>query len=98
MPPENPDWGLKGLSFGPKLAPNFRADLSGDLMPLFKTRLRMLRAEREWTQAELAAQVGVARQTNSIEKRRFHPNLRLAFRIARTFGKRIADVFIYEDI
>jgi putative transcriptional regulator len=68
-------------------------------MPLFKTRMRVLRAEREWTQAQLAAQVGVTRQTiNSIEKARFYPNLRLAFRIARVFGKRVAEVFIYEDI
>jgi putative transcriptional regulator len=61
-------------------------------MPLFRTRLRVLRAEREWSQAKLAAQVGVTRQTiNSIENGRFHPNLRLAF-------KQIAEVFIYEDI
>jgi putative transcriptional regulator len=65
-----------------------------DLMPLFRTRLRVLRAEREWSQAKLAAQVGVTRQTiNSIEKGRFHPNLRLAFKIARAFGKQIAEVF-----
>jgi putative transcriptional regulator len=45
--------------------------------------LRVLRAEREWSQAKLAAQVGVTRQTiNSIEKGRFHPNVRLAFKIA----------------
>jgi len=62
-------------------------------------RLRVLRAEREWSQAKLAAQVGVTRQAiNSIEKGRFHPNLRLAFKIARAFGKQIAEVFIYEDI
>ena len=68
-------------------------------MPLFRTRLRVLRAEREWSQAKLAAQVGVTRQTiNCIEKGRFHPNLRLAFKIARVFGKRVAEVFIYEDI
>ncbi len=68
-------------------------------MPLFKTRLRVLRAEREWSQAELAAQVGVTRQTiNALEKGRFHPNLRLAFKIARVFGKRVAEVFIYEDV
>ena len=68
-------------------------------MPLFRTRLRVLRAEQEWSQAKLAAQVGVTRQTiNSIEKGRFHPNLRLAFRIARVFGKRVAEVFLYEDI
>jgi putative transcriptional regulator len=68
-------------------------------MPLFKTRMRVLRAEREWSQAELAAQVGVTRQTiNALEKGRFHPNLRLAFKIARVFGKRVAEVFIYEDV
>ena len=68
-------------------------------MPLFRTRLRVLRAEREWSQAKLASQVGVTRQTiNSIEKGRFHPNLRLAFKIAHVFGKRIAEVFIYEEI
>ena len=68
-------------------------------MALIKTRLRVLRAEREWSQAQLAAQVSVSRQAiNSIEKGRYHPNLRLAFKIARTFGKQIAEVFIYEDI
>jgi putative transcriptional regulator len=61
--------------------------------------MRVLRAEREWTQAQLAAQVGVTRQTiNALEKCRFRPNLRLAFKIARAFGKQIAEVFIYEDI
>ena len=68
-------------------------------MPLFKTRLRVLRAEKEWSQAKLAAQVGVSRQTiNSIERGQVHPNLRLAFKIARAFGRRIAEVFIYDDI
>ena len=44
-------------------------------MPLFRTRLRVLRAEREWSQAKLVAQVGVTRQTiNSIEKGRFQPS------------------------
>jgi len=45
-------------------------------MPLFKTRMRVLRAEREWSQAKLAAQVGVTRQTiNALEKGRFHLSL-----------------------
>ena len=71
----------------------------GDRMALIKTRLRVLRAEREWSQAQLAAQVGVSRQAiNSIWKGRYHPNLRLAFKIARAFRKQIAEVFIYEDI
>ena len=67
-------------------------------MALIKTRLRVLRAEREWSQAKLAAVVGVTRQTiNSIEKGRYHPNLTLAFKIARVFGELIEEVFIYED-
>ena len=49
-------------------------------MPLFKTRMRVLRAGREWSQAKLAVHEGMTRQTiNSIEKGRFHPNLQLAF-------------------
>jgi putative transcriptional regulator len=63
-----------------------------------KTRLCVLRAELEWSQAKLAAHVGVTRQTiNCIENGRFHPNLRLAFKIARAFGKRIDEVFVYDD-
>ena len=43
--------------------------------------------------------MGVTRHTiNSIEKGRYHPNPRLAFKIARVFGKLIEEVFIYEDI
>ena len=50
-------------------------------MASIKTRLRVLRAEREWSQAKLAVVVGVTRQTiNSIEKGRYHPNPRLAFK------------------
>jgi len=61
-----------------------------------KIRLRVLRAEQEWSQANLAAQVGVSRQTiNSIENGRYYPNLRLAFKIARAFGKRVEEVFVY---
>jgi DNA-binding XRE family transcriptional regulator len=52
------------------------------------------------SQGKLAVQVGVTHETiNSIEKGgRFHPNLRLAIKIARAFGKQVGDVFIYEDI
>ena len=53
-----------------------------------KTRLRVLRAEKEWSQAELAAHVGVARGTiNAIETGKYDPSLPLAFKIARVFGK-----------
>jgi putative transcriptional regulator len=62
-----------------------------------KTRLRVLRAERERSQAELAKHVGVARATIvSIETKRYDPGLALAFRIARCFGKTIEEVFLYE--
>lgn len=62
-----------------------------------KTRLRVLRAEVRWSQAELAKRVGVARQTvNAIECGRYDPGLPLAFRIARRFGKSIEEVFLYE--
>ena len=59
-----------------------------------KNRLRVLRAEREWSQADLASALGVSRQTvNAIENGRYDPSLPLAFAIARTFGLRIEDVF-----
>jgi len=62
-----------------------------------KTRLRVLRAEREWSQSELAERVGVSRQTiNAYEKGRFSPSLSIAFKIARVFRKTIAEVFLYE--
>ncbi len=63
-----------------------------------KTRLRVLRAEKEWSQAELAAQVGVARGTiNAIETGKYDPSLRLAFKIAHAFGKTVEDVFLYQE-
>jgi putative transcriptional regulator len=59
-----------------------------------KNRLRVLRAERDWTQAVLAEQLGVSRQTvNSIETEKYEPSLSLAFAIARLFGTTIEDVF-----
>ncbi len=68
-------------------------------MALSKTRMRVLRAEREWSQATLAKKVGASRAfINAVEKGRYQPGLRLAFKIARAFGKLIEEVFIYEDI
>ena len=59
-----------------------------------KSRLRVLRAERGWSQQELADRLGVSRQTvNAIETGRYNPTLPLAFRIARTFGALVEDVF-----
>jgi putative transcriptional regulator len=63
-----------------------------------KTRLRVLRAEKEWSQAELAAYVGVARGTiNAIETGKYDPSLPLAFKIARAFGRNVEEVFLYPE-
>ena len=57
-------------------------------------RLTVLRAERNWSQAGLAEQLGVSRQTvNALETGRYDPSLPLAFKIARTFGLTIEDIF-----
>lgn len=59
-----------------------------------KNRLKVLRAERDWTQANLAYKLGVTRQTvNAIEKGKFDPSLPLAFKIARLFESSIEDIF-----
>jgi putative transcriptional regulator len=59
-----------------------------------RNRLRVLRAERGWSQAELATRLGVSRQTvNAIETEKYDPSLPLAFRIAAVFTGRIEDVF-----
>ena len=59
-----------------------------------KSRLRDLRAERGWSQANLAERLAVSRQTvNAIETGKFDPSLPLAFRIARLFGGAIEDIF-----
>jgi putative transcriptional regulator len=59
-----------------------------------KNRLRVLRAERGWSQADLAVRLSVSRQTvNAIEKERYDPSLPLAFAIARLFGLAIESVF-----
>jgi len=59
-----------------------------------KNRLKVLRAERDMTQAQLADIAEVSRQTiNAIEKGKFDPSLPLAFRIARLFDLSIEDVF-----
>ena len=63
-----------------------------------KNRIRVLRAEKQWTQEDLASEVGVSRQTiNAIEKEKFDPSLPTAFRIARLFDLPIEKVFEYED-
>jgi putative transcriptional regulator len=57
-------------------------------------RIRLLRAERDWSQAELAARLGVSRQTvNAIETGRYDPSLPLAFAVAHLFGLAIEQIF-----
>lgn len=62
-----------------------------------KNRLRALRAEREWSQGELAERLGVSRQTiNALETGRYDPSLPLAFKIAALFAAPIEDIFLPE--
>ena len=57
--------------------------------------LKALRAERDWTQADLAERISVSRQTvNAIEKGKFDPSLPVAFRIARLFGLSVEAIFV----
>ncbi|WP_053384084.1 helix-turn-helix transcriptional regulator [Leucobacter celer] len=59
-----------------------------------KNRLQELRAERAWTQAEVAQRLGVSRQTiNAIETGKFDPSLPVAFRLARLFELTIEQIF-----
>jgi len=60
-------------------------------------RMRVLRAEKDWTQAQLAEVVGVSRQAIiAVENGKYEPSLPLAFKIARAFGKNVEEVFIWE--
>ncbi len=62
-----------------------------------KNRIRVLRAEKGWSQAELAEKVGVSRNSlNAVENGKFDPSLPLAFRIAELFELKIEDVFLRE--
>jgi putative transcriptional regulator len=59
-----------------------------------KNRLKVLRAARDWTQADLALALEVSRQTvNAIETGKYDPSLPLAFRLARLFGLSIEEIF-----
>lgn len=63
-----------------------------------RNRLKVLRAERDWTQAELADRLRVSRQAvNAIEKGKYDPSLSLAFKISRLFDMPIEQVFVDED-
>jgi len=57
-------------------------------------RLKVLRAERDWSQAELAERAGVSRQTiNAVETGKYDPSLPLAFKLAQIFGQPIEAIF-----
>ena len=63
-----------------------------------KNRLKVLRAERDWSQADLAEKLNVSRQTvNAIETEKYDPSLPLAFQIAELFGQRIEEIFFPEN-
>ncbi len=63
-----------------------------------KNRLHVLRAEREWSQGELADRLGVSRQTvNALEAGKYDPSLPLAFKIAQLFNLRIEEIFFPEE-
>jgi putative transcriptional regulator len=63
-----------------------------------KNRLKVLRAERDWSQADLAERLSVSRQTvNAIETGKYSPSLELAFAIGRVFGQRIEEIFFPEQ-
>lgn len=63
-----------------------------------KNRLKVLRAERNWSQAELAEALDVSRQTvNTIENGKYDPSLPLAFKMAKLFELSIEEIFFPED-
>jgi putative transcriptional regulator len=63
-----------------------------------RNRLRVLRAEADWSQQQLADHLGVSRQTvNAIETEKYDPSLPLAFKIARLFQRAIEDVFFPDE-
>jgi putative transcriptional regulator len=64
-----------------------------------KNKLRLLRAARDWSQADLAARISVSRQTiNALETGRYDPSLDLAFRLGRLFELRIEDIFEPDEV
>ncbi len=63
-----------------------------------KNRLKVLRAERDWSQAELAGRLGVSRQAvNAVETGKYDPSLPLAFKLARVFATSIEEIFEDEE-
>lgn len=64
-----------------------------------KNRLKVLRAELNWSQEDLAREAGVSRQTiNAVETGKYSPSLALAFKISRLFGQAIEQIFEPERV
>ena len=67
-------------------------------MPVLKTRMYEFRKEKKIQQAELAEMVGVRRETiGKLENGKYNPSLKLAMDIAKVFGKRVEEVFMFEE-
>ncbi len=65
---------------------------------MIRNRIKVLRAERDWTQADLADRLGISRQAIiSIEKYKYTPSLELAFKIAEAFNVSISEVFEFKE-
>jgi putative transcriptional regulator len=63
-----------------------------------KNRLKVLRAERDWTQEELGRRLGVSRQAvNAIETGKYDPSLPLAIKLGRLFGKSVEEIFTLDE-
>jgi putative transcriptional regulator len=63
-----------------------------------RSRLKVLRAERDWSQAELGERVGLSRQAiNAIERDKYDPSLPVAIRIARLFESTVEEIFFLDD-
>lgn len=78
------------LHYGRKPLPSVNASL--------KNELRVLRAQRGWSQAELGDRIGVSRQAiNAVETGKFDPSLPLAMRLAKLFGRRVEEIFTLDE-
>jgi putative transcriptional regulator len=63
-----------------------------------RNRLKVLRAERDWSQAELGSRIGLSRQAiNAIERDKYDPSLPVAIRIARLFTTTVEEIFLLDD-